>query len=42
MERIASNSALREEVIGKGLIRATEFNWAKTAQKHKEGYETIL
>lgn len=42
MEQIAENNLLREELIAKGLLRASEFSWTKTAQKHIKGYERLL
>ncbi|MEO0079237.1 MAG: glycosyltransferase family 1 protein [candidate division WOR-3 bacterium] len=42
LERVLTDEALRSELRAKGLARAGQFTWEKTAAKHVEVYRQVL
>ena len=39
---LSNNEILRNELVQKGLMRAGEFSWGKSANKHREVFEQIV
>jgi len=40
--KVLNNSALRQELMGKGLKRAEEFSWEKVGQRYIQAYRKVL
>jgi glycosyltransferase involved in cell wall biosynthesis len=42
IENVAGNETLRTHLIDRGLLRAAEFNWERTALAHEQLYDQVL
>jgi glycosyltransferase involved in cell wall biosynthesis len=42
LERLVHDAPLRDQLVQRGLVRAREFDWARTARLVREVYESVL